>query len=122
MTTLPIIVKGILTAEDAGRAVDAGVNAIAVSNHGGRQLETCVSPMEVLPGIVREFRDKLTIIVDSGFRRGNDVVKAKALGAHAVMIGRATLGNVRWPYQAAADLGEVVPWPDQYARGFLSRR
>ncbi|OFZ98475.1 MAG: hypothetical protein A3H35_07015 [Betaproteobacteria bacterium RIFCSPLOWO2_02_FULL_62_17] len=88
------LIKGILTSEDARRALEYGADGIVLTNHGGRQLETCVSPLEVLPEIVKEFREKMTLIVDSGFRRGGDVVKAMALGAHAVMIGRATLYGV----------------------------
>lgn len=89
-----LLVKGILTREDAQRALALGADGIVLTNHGGRQLETCVSPMEVLPGIVREFGGRMTVIVDSGFRRGTDVVKGMALGADAVMIGRATLFGV----------------------------
>jgi (S)-mandelate dehydrogenase len=86
-----LLIKGVLTAGDARRALELGADGVVLSNHGGRQLETCISPLEVLPEIAREFRDKITIIIDSGFRRGGDVVTARALGAHAVMIGRATL-------------------------------
>jgi len=88
------LIKGVLTSEDAKRALEYGADGIVLTNHGGRQLETCISPMEVLPAIVREFGDKMSIIIDSGFRRGGDVVKAMALGASAVMIGRATLYGV----------------------------
>jgi (S)-mandelate dehydrogenase len=62
-----------------------------LSNHGGRQLDSCVAPIEVLPQIARAVGERLTILIDSGFRRGTDIVKALALGAQAVMIGRATL-------------------------------
>lgn len=86
-----LVVKGILNADDARRAADAGCDGIILSNHGGRHLDSCLSPMEVLPEIAAELREGLTIIIDSGFRRGSDVVKAMALGAHAVMIGRAAL-------------------------------
>ena len=89
-----LLVKGILTQGDAQRALELGVDGIVLTNHGGRQLETCISPMQVLPQIVAEFGDKMTVIIDSGFRRGTDVVKGMALGAHAVMIGRATLYGV----------------------------
>ena len=62
-----------------------------LSNHGGRQLDSCVAPIEVLPQVAAAVGNRLTLIIDSGFRRGTDVVKALALGAHAVMLGRATL-------------------------------
>ncbi|MGH6924187.1 MAG: alpha-hydroxy acid oxidase [Propylenella sp.] len=86
-----LLIKGILSLEDARRAAEAGCDGIVLSNHGGRHLDSCLSPMEILPEVAAELRDRLTIVVDSGFRRGSDVVKALALGAHAVMIGRATL-------------------------------
>ncbi len=86
-----LIVKGILNVADAKHAADLGCDGIVITNHGGRQLDSCVAPIEVLPEIAQAVADRLAIIVDSGFRRGSDVVKAVALGAHAVMIGRATL-------------------------------
>ncbi len=86
-----LILKGILNAADAVRAAELGCDGIIISNHGGRQLDSCVAPIEVLPEIVEAVGDRMTIIVDSGFRRGTDVLKAIALGANAVMIGRATL-------------------------------
>jgi len=86
-----LILKGILNVADALRAAEFGCDGIILSNHGGRQLDSCVSPIEVLPEIVEAVGDRMTIIIDSGFRRGTDIVKAIALGAHAVMIGRATL-------------------------------
>ena len=86
-----LLLKGVLNVQDAQRAADAGCDGIILSNHGGRQLDICVAPIEVLPDMVRAVGDRMAIIVDSGFRRGGDVVKAMALGASAVMIGRATL-------------------------------
>jgi (S)-mandelate dehydrogenase len=86
-----LILKGILCAEDARRAVDAGVDGIVLTNHGGRQLDSAVSGMEVLPAVAAAVGGKVTIMVDGGFRRGSDVLKAIALGADAVMIGRAAL-------------------------------
>jgi (S)-mandelate dehydrogenase len=86
-----LIVKGILNATDAILAADLGCDGIIVTNHGGRQLDSCVAGIEVLPEIVRAVGSRMTVIVDGGFRRGTDVVKAMALGAHAVMLGRATL-------------------------------
>jgi (S)-mandelate dehydrogenase len=86
-----LLIKGVLTVEDAQRALDAGCEGIVLTNHGGRQLDHCVAPIEVLGEIAASVGDRLTILIDSGFRRGNDVAKALALGAHAVMVGRATL-------------------------------
>lgn len=86
-----LMVKGILTAEDALLAAENGADGIFVSNHGGRQLDGAVSPIEVLPEIVAAAGDRLAIMVDSGFRRGTDIVKALALGADMVFVGRAPL-------------------------------
>lgn len=86
-----LLVKGILSLEDARRAADAGCDGVILSNHGGRHLDSCLSPMEILPEVAAELGGRMTIIADSGFRRGGDVVKAIALGADAVMLGRATL-------------------------------
>jgi (S)-mandelate dehydrogenase len=86
-----LLVKGILSVADAERAAALGCDGIVLSNHGGRQLDSCVAPIEVLPQVAQAVGSRLTLIVDSGFRRGTDVVKALALGAHAVMLGRATL-------------------------------
>ncbi len=86
-----LLVKGILSVQDAERAAALGCDGIVLSNHGGRQLDSCVAPIEVLPQVAAAVGGRLTLIIDSGFRRGTDVVKALALGAHAVMLGRATL-------------------------------
>lgn len=86
-----LIVKGILSPKDAAIAADCGVDGIVVSNHGGRNLDGSVPPLSVLPEIADAVRDRMTVFVDSGFRRGSDVVKALALGAHAVWLGRAPL-------------------------------
>jgi L-lactate dehydrogenase (cytochrome) len=87
----PLVVKGILSADDARRAVDLGADAIVVSNHGGRQLDGVPSTLAVLPDVVAAVGDRTEVLVDSGIRRGNDVVKAIALGARAAMIGRPYL-------------------------------
>lgn len=86
-----LLVKGILTVEDAQLAVRYGADGIFVSNHGGRQLDGAPSPIEILPQIADAVGDRLVIMMDSGVRRGTDIVKALALGADMVFVGRATL-------------------------------
>jgi isopentenyl diphosphate isomerase/L-lactate dehydrogenase-like FMN-dependent dehydrogenase len=86
-----LMVKGILRAEDAKLAADCGADGVIVSNHGGRAVDSTRAPIEILPEVLAAIGNRATVIVDSGFRRGADVVKALALGANAVMIGRATL-------------------------------
>jgi len=86
--SLPVIVKGILTAEDARLAVEHGVDAVIVSNHGGRQLDGVLPTMEALPPVVEAVQGKIPVLVDGGIRRGTDILKALALGAQAVLIGR----------------------------------
>ena len=85
----PIALKGIMSAEDARQAAERGIEAIIVSNHGGRQLDHAPSPIEVLPEIVDAVGGRAEVILDGGIRRGSDVVKALALGARACMIGKA---------------------------------
>jgi len=85
----PIVVKGVLTSEDARRAVEAGADAIVVSNHGGRQLDGVPATLRVLPEIVAAVNGRIEVLMDGGIRRGSDVVKALCLGAKAVLIGRA---------------------------------
>jgi len=85
----PVIIKGIHTAEDARRAVDAGADAIVVSNHGGRQLDSVAPTLRILPEVVASVGDRMEVLLDGGVRSGSDVVKALCLGARAVMIGRA---------------------------------
>jgi (S)-mandelate dehydrogenase len=86
-----LVLKGVLCVEDAQRAVDVGADGIVLSNHGGRQLDSCVSGVELLPAVAAEVGNRITVLVDGGFRRGSDVLKAIALGAHGVMIGRPAL-------------------------------
>jgi (S)-mandelate dehydrogenase len=86
-----LVIKGVLTVADAERAASLGCDAIVVTNHGGRQLDSCVASMDVLPEIVAAVGGRLAVLLDSGVRRGTDIAKALALGAQAVMIGRPTL-------------------------------
>jgi len=85
----PVVIKGIHIADDARRAVDVGADAVVVSNHGGRQLDSVAPTLRILPEIVASVGDRIEILLDGGVRRGSDVVKALCLGARAVMIGRA---------------------------------
>jgi 4-hydroxymandelate oxidase len=87
-TSLPFVVKGIMTVEDAVAAVGAGADAIVVSNHGGRVLDCCQASIEVLPHVVEAVDGKIEVLIDGGFRRGTDVLKALALGARGVLVGR----------------------------------
>jgi 4-hydroxymandelate oxidase len=91
LTHLPIIIKGIVRSDDALRAIDHGARAVVVSNHGGRQLDTAVPTALALPSVVTAVDGKLEIYVDGGIRRGTDVIKALALGADAVLLGRPIL-------------------------------
>lgn len=85
----PIVVKGVLTADDARRAVDAGAAAVVVSNHGGRQLDSVSATLQVLPEIVAAVHGRAEVLLDGGVRRGGDAIKALCLGARAVLVGRA---------------------------------
>jgi isopentenyl diphosphate isomerase/L-lactate dehydrogenase-like FMN-dependent dehydrogenase len=91
LTELPILLKGILTSEDAALAVEHGVDGIVVSNHGGRQLDSAAASIEALPEIVEVVRGRCEVYMDGGIRRGTDILKALALGARAVLVGRPVL-------------------------------
>jgi L-lactate dehydrogenase (cytochrome) len=84
-----IVIKGILTAEDARRAVDEGATAVVVSNHGGRQLDEVYPSIRALPEVVAAVGSQTEVLMDGGIRRGSDIVKALCLGARAVLVGRA---------------------------------
>ena len=90
-SSLPLLVKGILTAEDALLAVESGADGVVVSNHGGRQLDGVAAALDALPEVVEAVGDRAVVLMDSGVRRGTDVVKALALGSEAVLAGRAPL-------------------------------
>ena len=100
-TKLPVIVKGILHPDDAARAVDMGAAGIIVSNHGGRTLDTLPASLEALPAIAERLHGQVPILLDGGIRRGSDIFKAIALGASAVLIGRAYI----YALAAAGPLG-----------------
>jgi isopentenyl diphosphate isomerase/L-lactate dehydrogenase-like FMN-dependent dehydrogenase len=85
----PIIAKGVLTGDDARRAIDAGAQGIIVSNHGGRQLDGVSASLRALPEVLNAVGGRAEVLMDGGIRRGSDIVKAICLGARAVLVGRA---------------------------------
>jgi len=89
--SIPVILKGILNPEDARTAVDRGASAIVVSNHGGRQLDGVIATLDALPDVVDAVGGKVPVLMDGGIRRGSDILKALALGAKAIQVGRAPL-------------------------------
>jgi L-lactate dehydrogenase (cytochrome) len=99
----PIVIKGIQSVEDARIAVDRGVDAIAISNHGGRQLDSAPATLDLLPSIAEAVAGRTEIICDGGVRRGSDIVKALALGANAVMAGRPYLYGLGAAGEAGVD-------------------
>lgn len=115
ITSLPILLKGILTAEDALLAVEHGIAGIIVSNHGGRQLDGVTATLDALPEIVEAVAGRCEILMDGGIRRGTDVLKALALGARAVLIGRPILWGL------AVDGGEGVYQVLEILRSELER-
>jgi isopentenyl diphosphate isomerase/L-lactate dehydrogenase-like FMN-dependent dehydrogenase len=110
-TKLPILLKGIQHPDDARRAVEAGMDGIVVSNHGGRQVAGGIATIEILPEIVDAVGDQTTVLLDSGIRRGADVFKAMALGARAVMVGRPFM----WALAIGGEAGV-----HEFLRNFLS--
>ncbi len=112
---LPVLVKGILRADDAMRCIEAGAKGILVSNHGGRHLDATVATADALPAIAAAVGDKAEVYVDGGIRRGTDIVKALALGARAVLIGRPAV------YGLALDGADGVRDVLAHLRGELVR-
>lgn len=100
-TKMPILLKGILHAEDAKRALDAGMDGVIVSNHGGRQVDGEIAALDALPAVVKAVGEQLPVLFDSGIRRGADIMKALALGARAVLIGRLYV----WGLAVAGEAG-----------------
>ena len=98
----PFAIKGLMNADDAEKAIEIGASAIVISNHGGRQLDSAVAPIDVLPKIAKRVNGRAEILIDGGIRRGTDIVKAIALGADACLIGRP------WVYGLAAKGEEGV--------------
>ena len=95
------MIKGVLTGDDARRALDEGADAVVVSNHGGRQLDGASASVRALPEVVSAVRGRGEVLMDGGIRRGSDVVKALCLGARAVLVGRA----YAWGLGAAGEAG-----------------
>ncbi|TAJ19487.1 MAG: alpha-hydroxy-acid oxidizing protein, partial [Dehalococcoidia bacterium] len=90
-TRLPVLVKGVLRGDDAAHAIDAGARGVIVSNHGGRQLDGAIASIDALPEVVEAVAGRASVLVDGGVRRGTDILKALALGADGVLIGRPVL-------------------------------
>ncbi len=87
-TKLPILLKGILHPDDARQAIDAGMDGVIVSNHGGRQVQGAIAALDALPAVVKAIQDQVPVLMDSGIRQASDVIKAMALGARGVLLGR----------------------------------
>lgn len=103
LSPMPLLVKGILRADDARRALDHGVAGVVVSNHGGRQLDGALASLTALPAVAEAVDNRALVMMDGGVRRGTDIVKALALGAKAVMLGRPAL----WGLAAGGEAGAV---------------
>jgi L-lactate dehydrogenase (cytochrome)/glycolate oxidase len=101
--TGPFMVKGVSRVDDAKRVVDLGATALSVSNHGGNNLDGTPAPIRALPAVAEAVGDQVEVLLDGGVRRGSDVVKALALGARAVMIGRASLWGLAANGQAGVE-------------------
>jgi 4-hydroxymandelate oxidase len=103
LTSLPIVLKGVVRADDARRAAELGLSAIWISNHGGRQLDTSIATIDALPSIAEAVEGRVELLLDGGIRRGTDVIKALALGAKAVCVGRPLLWGLASGGQAGAE-------------------
>ena len=101
ITRLPVVIKGIVRGDDAARAVDHGAAGVIVSNHGGRQLDTAIASVRALPEVAEAVAGRAEVLLDGGVRRGTDVIKAIALGARAVLVGRPVV----WGLAAAGESG-----------------
>jgi 4-hydroxymandelate oxidase len=99
---IPLVVKGLVRADDARKAVDHGAAGIVVSNHGGRQLDTAIPSLQALPDVVDAVGSRIVVMMDGGIRRGTDILKALALGARAVMVGRPVLWGLAVDGEAGA--------------------
>lgn len=118
----PLVIKGILTADDAERAVQAGVDGIVVSNHGGRQLDGTVGTLDALEEVALAVGDRVELLLDGGIRRGTDIVKALALGARACLIGRPWLfGLAAGGEQGVVDVLEILRTELDRALALLGR-
>jgi len=114
----PIVLKGVQRVEDAALAADAGVEAIVLSNHGGRQLDGSPPPLELVAPVVDRVGDRTEVICDGGLRRGSDIVKAVALGARACMAGRAFLYGLAAAGEPGVD--RVLEWFDEDVRRVMT--
>ncbi len=103
LTSLPILVKGILRGDDASTAIKCGANGVVVSNHGGRQLDTALASIRALPPVLEAVGNEVDVLMDGGVRRGTDILKSLALGAKAVMLGRPALWGLAVNGKAGAE-------------------
>jgi L-lactate dehydrogenase (cytochrome) len=114
----PVVLKGVQSVEDAALAADAGVDAVVLSNHGGRQLDGAPPPLELVAPVAQRVGDRLEVLCDGGVQRGSDLVKAVALGARACLVGRAYLYGLA----AGGERGvaQVLRWLDEGCRRTLA--
>ena len=112
----PIVLKGVLHPEDARRAADAGMDGVVVSNHGGRQIDGEIASLDALPGVVEAVGDRMTVLLDSGVRTGSDIVKALALGAKAVLIGRPYVYGLGLGGEDGSATSCAACWPSSTSR------